>query len=347
MTAKKKGKKPLVMAYIGRSDPHRGDSTAAVGLSRLVAKMINGRYVYVDRAMLDKSFPNLSEFSDKLRAYLARKKAPDIVIGAYGYEIEDTGNKTPILVVDDINETLSSRRAHNKELVSHNLTPEILAKAGKEFQAQYPDIKGPLVAVMMGGCLNTYSSDEIAVMARKLVAIAQNYPEITFFICPSRRTGQGRDILLREMKKSINNIAQKQETQDAKKPFNATAKKKQDPAKRITVLDVDYNEALAGYNPYLGLLATADHIVVAGESFSLVSEALFTGKNIYVYKPVNRYNSLRAQGYLRDLTDLKRDEPFPTVAMTPLDITGEIAESIVEDYSDSLRTANRKRSPEP
>ena len=40
---------PRVMAYIGDDDPHRGDSKAAQGLARVVADMLNGTYVYVDR----------------------------------------------------------------------------------------------------------------------------------------------------------------------------------------------------------------------------------------------------------------------------------------------------------
>lgn len=45
-----------------------------------------------------------------------------------------------------------------------------------------------------------------------------------------------------------------------------------------------WSEDRAG-NPYLGYLALADRLVVSGESMSMLAEAAFTGKPLYIYDP--------------------------------------------------------------
>ena len=38
----------------------------------------------------------------------------------------------------------------------------------------------------------------------------------------------------------------------------------------------------SGENPYLGILALADRLIVTGESISMISEALVTGRPVHV-----------------------------------------------------------------
>lgn len=73
--------KPIVMAYIGDDDPNRGDSRGSTGLARVIAEMINGRFVYVDAAMLEKSFPNVQGIGHQFRAYVEKNGKPEIMIG--------------------------------------------------------------------------------------------------------------------------------------------------------------------------------------------------------------------------------------------------------------------------
>jgi mitochondrial fission protein ELM1 len=47
-----------------------------------------------------------------------------------------------------------------------------------------------------------------------------------------------------------------------------------------------WSEDRAG-NPYLGYLALADQLVVSGESMSMLAEAGFTGKPLYIYDPAD------------------------------------------------------------
>lgn len=98
-------KTPSVMAFIGEDDPNRGDSKGAIGLSRLVAEMIGGRYVYLDKDMLDKSFPNIKRIKDQLDAYIKTEGPPAIIIGSTTPAVAD---RAPF-VINDINEGISNR----------------------------------------------------------------------------------------------------------------------------------------------------------------------------------------------------------------------------------------------
>lgn len=297
--ARNANKKPLIMAYIGTDDPHRGDTKISIGLARAVANLMNGQYEYLDKAMLDQFAPHLRNTADQITLYLKGIGAPDIVIGKYTQEIYDAAALKPILTINNISEL--GQRAQSQGLVSHHLNPELLAREGKNFKKHYPDIKGPLAAVIMGGPFAAPQK-----LADKLAAIGKNHPGIAFFLCPGRRTGASKNELKRTLKRHDD----------------------------LHVLDVDYEDAVAenGYNPYLGLLATADHIVVAGESHSSVSEALYTGKNIYLYDSPLDDAALRAKGYISYIDDLLLERPFPTRALPRLDVTGEIAASIVAEY---------------
>ncbi|MBI4031204.1 MAG: mitochondrial fission ELM1 family protein [Proteobacteria bacterium] len=156
-------------------------------------------------------------------------------------------------------------------------------------------------------------------MGKKLLGVADAYPEITFFICPGRRTGNADSYLIRYLK-------------------GRAPKMKS----RISIVNVKYEHAIKEYNPYLGLLAHADHIVVAGNSCSLVSEALFTGKNIYIYEQRSSYNELRAEKYVSDVLELPDNKPFPTTPMKRLDITRSVAERIAHKYQQKAQTDFRK-----
>lgn len=330
--AKEKPKGPLVMAFIGEQRPNRGDSKAALGLSRLVAEMTGGQYVYVDQSMLDENFPNIPLIEDKLQQYLKKQSFPDIVIGPGArWKLPQKVRNKATLIIDDINERLANKYSDNEDLVPHHLTKELLTEAGEDFKQHYPQVKGPLIAIMMGGHFTSAKQ-----LAYKLVAIAGNYPEATFFLCPSHRTLGNIDTLKIQMNAALEKRSRRHEILEPanKEAFNSIAQEIKPLSGQINILSVDYDKAVSksGYNPYLGLLDQADHIVVAGESYSLVSEALFTGKNIYVHCPEHNYLKFKEKGYVSEINKLDENAPFPTRPMPPLDSTHEIAKAITEQY---------------
>lgn len=91
-----------------------------------------------------------------------------------------------------------------------------------------------------------------------------------------------------------------------------------------------------GANPYLAYLALADRIVVSGESVSMVSEACFTGKPVYIFSPEHtmkpKHTRLRdtliTHGYAVPVAEYPRSR-------TPdqhLDETSRLADVIKDRY---------------
>jgi len=88
--------------------------------------------------------------------------------------------------------------------------------------------------------------------------------------------------------------------------------------------------AADGENPYAGLLAWADRIVVTPDSVNMISEACATGKPVYTFAPrpiigklASFHRALHASGHLRTLGE-STSRPQPP----PLAETHEIAERV-------------------
>jgi mitochondrial fission protein ELM1 len=83
----------------------------------------------------------------------------------------------------------------------------------------------------------------------------------------------------------------------------------------------------AGDNPYLGMLALADRLVVTADSVSMVSEALATGHPVEVFRldlgrrHMSFIDGLVAEGLVRPF----EGDPEPPTAHAPLDATLEAA----------------------
>lgn len=87
----------------------------------------------------------------------------------------------------------------------------------------------------------------------------------------------------------------------------------------------------AGDNPYLGILALADRLVVTGDSVSMVSEAVATDRPVEVFEP----NSERHERFLEQLVRLGRvrrfeGDPRPPPASAPIDATAQAAAAIAD-----------------
>ncbi len=321
MLAVEKRKKPLIMAWIGKDEPLRGDSQMAVGLGRLCAEMTDGQYVYVDKKMLDNNFPKARDYLEQQQLLIKKMGTPDILIGACEASsvYYDVCDKQPIVTMAHIGETVSHRYGGNG-LVPHNLNDELLATEKAKFKAHYPNIKGPLVAVMVAG-QHTLDSQLI----RDLQAMAKNYDEITFFFCPNRRSKALTPLLVRQMRYGLSSVFQENTFKDYVQNLFSRNKP--------NVLTVNYNAAVRGYNPYVGLLANADHIVVSGHSYSMVSDALYMEKTVHINWNDDKFAALVERGHLRLTHDFNKLDQFPTKAMPRVDVTRKVAELMVEKYN--------------
>jgi hypothetical protein len=154
----------------------------------------------------------------------------------------------------------------------HAVTREKLAAAAPRMAARYAHLPRPYVAVLIGGGNNRYHLTTAAMreFAAALAGVARAGHSL--LVTPSRRTGEDHARLLAETLAGL----------------------------RADVWDG------TGENPYLGMLALADAIVVTKDSVSMTSEAAFTGKPVHVVELDGRsrridsfHDRFRAAGYTR------------------------------------------------
>jgi len=135
-------------------------------------------------------------------------------------------------------------------LALHRLTQETLAAARAQWEPVFAHLPKPWIAVLIGGSTHRYKMG-VAEM-RQVVAMIKGVlrrESGSLLVTTSRRTGDENVALLRES-------------------FIGESR---------TWL---YDEH--GDNPYLGLLACADYIIVTEDSVNMLSEAAYTGKPIYI-----------------------------------------------------------------
>ena len=169
----------------------------------------------------------------------------------------------------------------------HAITPEILREAQQKIAPIFVSYHAPKVAVLLGGSTNKYTLSGDAITGvidslRKLLANTQ----ASLLITPSRRTGENNIRLLRAT-------------------FTGNP--------RVYIYD------FTAENPYLGLLACADTIIVTNDSVNMMSEAHATGKPVYILplpghsntKPARFAESLIADGIARTLSNSLETWTYP------------------------------------
>ncbi len=176
----------------------------------------------------------------------------------------------------------------------HRVTPVRLAEAREAWLPRLAHLPRPLLAVLVGGSNGRFRLEraEGEALAGSLVALMRR-DGAGVAVTPSRRTAPAvRAALERELR-----------------PLGAC------------VWD------MAGENPYLGLLACADAILVTADSVSMVSEAAATAAPVLVAALPGR--SRRIGGFLEGLTREGRVRPFTgrleTWDTAPLDDTAAAA----------------------
>jgi len=152
-----------------------------------------------------------------------------------------------------------------------NITPARLAEARARFAPRFAEYPSPRIAVLIGGSTNKYTLTpeaqlDIISQLQQLLAATPG----SLLITPSRRTGAENIRMLR----------------------HAFAENS-----RVYIYD------FAEENPYMGLLALADTLVVTDDSVNMMSEAHATGKPLYII-PLPGHGGTKparfAEGLLKD-----------------------------------------------
>ncbi len=303
-------KGPMVMVYIGDDDPSRGDSHGFKGIGMRMAQKLHGEFHYLEDKHLVDLYPDISKPRDAFLKYLKDHGNPDIMLSRYGYYGGMMSSIPPRLLVSSINEGLSDELLGESSLVSHHLTPELLAEQGKQFRDNYKEINTPLIAVMM------VNVNDIEAFAQRMVSKCAEYKDgATVFICTSRRTHQDN---YTKLKTRLEELAAEKGVGD-----------------RLKISGYNFHEHVGqkSFNPYVGLIEAADHVVVAGESMSMVSEPLAAGKPVYLYEPGHGYSSLKKKGLAIDFNKTAPDTRFDDHRIKPVNITEDIADRLIDKFN--------------
>lgn len=124
----------------------------------------------------------------------------------------------------------------------NRITDALLGEAASAFPA-FTSLPAPRIAVLIGGSSKAYTMSEA--VTRRLAAQLKAL-DGSLMITPSRRTGATNEAILRD-----------------------------------TLPDAFIWDS-AGENPYFGMLAAADFILVTADSASMISDACTTGKPVYM-----------------------------------------------------------------
>lgn len=180
----------------------------------------------------------------------------------------------------------------------HDVTPERLAEAADAWRDRLTQPGRPLVGVALGGSnRNQPFTPEMAVPLIEGLDRLRRETGARLAITPSRRTPD-------EVKAAL------------------AARFAGDP--KVFLWDMQ------GDNPYYGILALSDRLVVTSDSVSMISEALATGRPVEVFgsdggeRHARFLNGLLDQGLVRRFTG----DPAPGPSRGPIDATETAAAAV-------------------
>lgn len=179
----------------------------------------------------------------------------------------------------------------------HRATPERLAAARADWMPRFAHLPRPLVAVLVGGTNGRFRLDgEVgADVARRLAGMMER-DKVGLYVTPSRRTGE-----------------------DAKRAL----------ADRLVPLGAEVWD-MQGENPYFGLLACADAIVVTCDSVSMISEAVASSVPVFILDLPGKSRRIGAfiERLIQDGRVRRFDGRYETWPVTPLDDTPAAAAEV-------------------
>jgi mitochondrial fission protein ELM1 len=180
------------------------------------------------------------------------------------------------------------------DLALHDVTPEVLATAAETWRARFAHLPRPLTGVLLGGRTkrHPFTREQGQVLADRLKTLRT---EGGLAITPSRRTPDEVKAVLRDAFAGDEGVFLWDE---------------------------------GGDNPYRGILALSDRLAATGDSVSMVSEAVATGRPVAVF---DIGGGKRNQRFIRNLAERKIVSLLdggPFVAGTGLNSTPKAAAAL-------------------
>lgn len=154
------------------------------------------------------------------------------------------------LIVAMAHDTIEGKNVVKTPFALHSITKASLDEAARRYDHTFSHFPAPRVTVLLGGSTNKYTLTQEG-MARILAVLKRMLDNTNYslLITPSRRTGSTNIEMLT-------------------KTFADN--------KRVYI----YDQVVE--NPYLGMLALADALLVTNDSVNMMSEAYASGKPIYI-----------------------------------------------------------------
>lgn len=304
---------PLIAAYTAGSERTSGDEHGTLGLARHVTRLLGGDLCVVDEEKVGD--PYHDAFVQNVRSYTRAHGSPDIVLG-FGSKNFNHAVYKPTVWVDAWNEALTIDDPAMKDFVPHHINTAMLAHHGAEFRKRSPDLRGPLIAVFL---TEGYGIDTQTPM-NLLANACADYSESTVFFCPHRRTSD----------------------QHYHSIFTAFRCALIDRGVGKDDVDIISHAFNAPYNPYLGLLAEADHRIMIGYSPSICSENMAAGRRMHVFTG----NAVAETDYTKRF-DSARQITGDKVILPPRDVTEMVARQIVESFNRHARARTALETAAP
>ena len=164
----------------------------------------------------------------------------------------------------------------------NQITNALLLNAKSKWREDFGELPEPVVGVIIGGNTNRMpfgvrQADELA----SLVSEYKNKFGGSLIVTTSRRTGA----VAKNLFEALNNI-------------NSDS-------------FYFFQWGVGVKNPYLGILAYADTLIVTGDSISMLSEACAAPGNVYIYTPAE-FSSVKHLSFHEELYAMKAARPFET-----------------------------------
>ncbi|MBI1215851.1 MAG: hypothetical protein GC185_08545 [Alphaproteobacteria bacterium] len=305
-------KRPAVMVYIGDDDPTRGDSHGFKGIGRALARKLGASFHYLEDKTLLSLYPQFQTAAGGLARYIDEHGKPDVLFSrASSRDNPVLSTLRDTLKISAINESFALQMMGSAALVAHHLTPDLLEEEGRAFRAAHPVQKDEtLVAVLLA------QASQLNAFADKLVSKCAAQGKTAIFVCACWRTRE----------EEFDKLTARLEQMIAARGLGAQLRVK------------TYHPARDGdaHNPYAGLLDAADHVVLAGASHSMMSEALAAGKAVITYSAGPADPGLKEKGLTLNFNDCAADKRFEAGRVAPIDVTAEIAERIAQKIRPGL-----------
>ncbi|HEX2526572.1 MAG TPA: mitochondrial fission ELM1 family protein [Geminicoccus sp.] len=183
----------------------------------------------------------------------------------------------------------------------HRVNAARLAEGAQTFLPRFAHLPEPRIAVLVGGPAHhvRYRRDWARELGLRAVALAESLGG-SLMVTTSRRTGS-----------------------------HAAAEL----AMTLKIPHVIWKPGDPEPNPYLGMLALADAVVVSVDSVSMVSEACATGKPVHVYggdRLVGHKLKMLVTRLFKEGRIVALGDPFDHAPPPPLDAAGEVAAVIMD-----------------